>query len=112
MIFMLYSMNMSRKPLSVTLQADNITWLKARARALGTRGVSELLDRLVSDARAQSPRGEVKSVIGTVDLDPADPLLMGADEVLRALVDASIARPAVVKEQKIVYSPRRRQRRG
>jgi hypothetical protein len=108
----MYYEYMSKTPLSVTLQADNITWLKARARALGTRGVSGLLDQIVTDARRQSPGGAVRSVVGTIDLDPSDPLLMGADEVLRAMVDASIARPAAVKERKAVYSARGRARRG
>ena len=103
---------MARAPLSVTLQSENVTWLKARARALGTRGVSELLDRLVTAARAKSPGGDVRSVVGTIDLDPSDPLLMGADEVLRALVDGSIARPVAVKEQKVGYGTKGRPRRG
>jgi len=42
---------MSKRAISVTLAADNITWLRGRVGASGLRSVSELLDRIVTDAR-------------------------------------------------------------
>ena len=42
---------MSKHAISVTLHRDNLTWLKARAGAIGARSVSDLLDQLVSELR-------------------------------------------------------------
>ena len=94
---------MSKRAISVTLHSDNLTWLKARAGAVGARSVSDLLDQLVADARRATPGGSVRSVVGTIDIDESDPLLNGADDVLRALFDASITRPALVKESRARY---------
>ena len=43
---------MSRKAISITLEEENLLWLRGQARAGGRRSVSQLVDRLVSDARA------------------------------------------------------------
>jgi hypothetical protein len=104
---------MTKRAISVTLRTDNLTWLKARAGAVGARSVSDLLDQIVADARRTTPRGFVRSVVGTIDIDSSDPLLTGADDVLRTLFDASLGRPAIVKEARASYGPkRRRARRG
>ncbi len=110
---------MPKSPISVTLDADNLTWLKARAGSGQARSVSDLLDRLVTDARTRGTGGGVKSVVGTIDVDPADPLLLKADEAIAALFTESLGRPIVVKEKRTTYrgaggkGPRRaRARRG
>jgi hypothetical protein len=104
---------MSKRAISVTLHADNLTWLKARAGAVGARSVSELLDQLVADARRVTPGGRVRSVVGTIDIDASDPLLHGADDVLRVLVDASLTRPSTVKDSRARYGTRAKKgRRG
>ena len=48
---------MAKQALSVTLDADNLTWLKGRAGTAGVRSVSELLDQLVSAARQSGDPG-------------------------------------------------------
>src|SRR5438552_8078247 len=93
-----YKYRMTKRAISVTLDADNITWLKGRAGATRVRSVSELLDQIVRAARKLGRGGPSTSVIGTVDIDPQDPLLSHADEVVRAMVDKSIGRPMMVKE--------------
>ena len=104
---------MSKRAISVTLHSDNLTWLKARAGAIGARSVSDLLDQLVADARRATPGGSVRSVVGTIDIDASDPLLNGADDVLRTLVDASLKRPTLVKESRARYGTRvKKGRRG
>jgi len=104
---------MAKHAISVTLHSDNLTWLKARVGAVGARSVSELLDQLVADARRATPGGSVRSVIGTIDIDASDPLLNGADDVLRTLVDASLKRPTLVKESRVRYGTRvKKGRRG
>ena len=42
---------MPKKAVSVTLGTDNLLWLKGRAGAAGARSMSELLDRLITEAR-------------------------------------------------------------
>jgi hypothetical protein len=98
---------MAKKAVSVTLESDNLMWLKGRTGAAGLRRVSELLDRLVTDARV-SGHGPVRSVIGTVDIDSSDPQLEGADEAVRYLFDGSLNRPLVLKETSTGYGARHR----
>jgi hypothetical protein len=107
-------MNMSAKrAVSVTLTSDNLMWLKARAGAVGIRSVSELLDRLVAEARATGSVDVRKSVVGTIDVAETDPLLLGADQAVRDLYQASLSRPLRVAEDETPYrvaQPRRRRR--
>jgi hypothetical protein len=106
---------MSKQALSVTLDADNVTWLKGRAGTAGVRSVSELLDRLVSAARQSGDHGPTRSVVGTIDIDPSDPMLAQADEVVRAMFDKSLGRTLMVKEASPEHTVRRRvtkKRRG
>ena len=99
---------MGKRAISVTLHTENLTWLKARAGAIGSRSVSDLLDQLVANARKATPGGAVRSVVGTIDIAADDPMLEGADEVLRLLVNSSLGRPNVVKESRRSYRSRRR----
>jgi hypothetical protein len=105
---------MPKRAISVTLEADNLTWLKGRAGAAGLRSVSELLDQLVRAARESGHAGPSRSVVGTIDLDASDPWLERADAALREMVDTSLGRPTMVRE---VSPPdggrvRKRARRG
>ena len=105
---------MAKHAISVTLEADNLTWLKGRAGAAGLRSVSELLDQLVTAARASGHIGSSRSVVGTIDVDASDPWLEGADEAVRVLFDASLRRPLMVKESSPASgsSGKKRARRG
>jgi hypothetical protein len=89
---------MPKRAISITLEADNVTWLKGRAGAAGVRSVSELLDQLVTAARESGGAGHVTSVVGTIDIDRGDPLLERADEAIGALFDASLSRRLMIKE--------------
>lgn len=103
---------MPKKAVSVTLDSDNLLWLKARAGTAGVRSVSELLDRLVTEARTAGAHLPVRSVVGTIDIDPADPSLEQVDASVRTLFDASLRRPSVVRESAPRYAaPRRKPRR-
>jgi hypothetical protein len=105
---------MPKQAISVTLEADNLTWLKGRAGAAGLRSVSELLDQLVRAARESGHGGPSRSVIGTIDVDASDPWLEGADDALRDMVDKSLGRPMMVREGTPAYGTRGRKkaRRG
>ncbi len=102
---------MSKTAISVTLDEENVTWLRGRAAAVGARGVSALLDRLVSQARAGGSPGTVRSVVGTIDVDPGDPLLEGADARIRELFDRSTTRPTVGRERRPQRGTRGRARK-
>jgi hypothetical protein len=112
---MIYDRHMSKRAISVTLETDNVVWLKGRAGATGARSVSELLDTLVTAARHTGTTGPSRSVVGTIDIDPSDPLLERADEAVRYVFESSLGRPLMVKESTAEYgAPRRRakKRRG
>lgn len=89
---------MAKQAISVTLHTDNLTWLKGRAGAAGLRSVSELIDQIVTAARESGRIGPSRSVVGTIDIDASDPLLEGADEIVRGLYETSLRRPLMVKE--------------
>ena len=98
---------MSREAISVTLDRDNLLWLRARARAAGGTSVSQLLDGLVTDARAGGRSlTPPRSVVGTVTLRDFDP--DAADRDLRDLFAASAEGAGVVHERKSRYGRRRR----
>lgn len=83
---------MPKRALSVTLDPENILWLKARARGAKARSVSQTLDRLLLEARTgrvESPRP--RSVRGTVTIDASDPDLHHADEAVRRLMTSSLS---------------------
>jgi len=88
---------MAKQAISVTLDADNLTWLKGRAGAAGVRSLSELLDRLMTAARESGRIGPSRSVVGTIDIDEHDPLLESADHAVRMMFGTSLGRPLVIK---------------
>lgn len=85
---------MPKKPVSLTLDATNLLWLKGRARVLAGGSLSEAVDQLIDEARAgrlgaaEPPR----SVVGTIDV-PDDTVLLKAAAEVHGLFDASLARP-------------------
>lgn len=104
-------MNM-RRPVSVTLGVDNLLWLRARAGTTARGSLSEVLDRLVSDARESGrvDAADIRSVRGTIDLPDDDQALEGADAYIRAQFERSVRRPVLVKDPPARYSgkPKRR----
>lgn len=101
---------MARRAVSVTLETDNVTWLKGRAGAAG-ESLSELLNQIVSAARQGMPAGPARSVVGTIDIDSSDPLLERADATVLAAFDASLGRPLIVHERHAPYrTPKKKSR--
>jgi hypothetical protein len=87
---------MSKQAISVTLETDNLSWVRGRAVAAGRISVSDMLDRLIEHARTGG-KGTVpgaRSVVGTVAIAPEDAELLTADEAIRALLTRSVARSA------------------
>ena len=103
---------MSKQAISVTLKADNITWLKGRVGATGVRSLSELLDRLVTAARQRGEAGPGRSVVGTIDIDASDPGLEDADAAVRSVFDRSLTRPLVARDRGRKYGAAGSRRTG
>jgi len=107
---------MPKVPLSVTLERDNLLWLRSQTTAAKRRSLSETLDQLVTNARMAGhvSEGSARSVVGTVDITGEDPLLSGADEYVRGLFDASIRRPFGMGERRPSHAKQatRGRRRG
>ena len=99
---------MPKQAISLTLDVDNLAWLKGRVGAAGARSVSELLNQLVTAARASRTTGPSRSVVGTVDIDPSDPALERADAAVRAMYETSIRRPMIFRESGPPYGVPRR----
>ena len=102
-----------RKAVSVTLQNDNLLWLRAQATASSRGSLSEVLDALVTEARAGGRHDgkTMRSVVGTIDLPEDDANLEGADAFVRAQFDRSLKRPLLVKASSTKY-PASAKRRG
>jgi hypothetical protein len=93
-------MFMPKKPLSVTLEADNLLWLRGRVASGKRRSLSEALDEVVTAARqAGGTPGDIRSVVGTIDLAPDDPALERADTHVDDLFSSSLARPVLAREE-------------
>ena len=102
-------MFMPKLPISVTLEQENLLWLRGRVAATKGRSVSDALDQIVSSARlAGRATDDVRSVVGTIDIDDKDELLSGADEYVRSLFEHSLGRPLLVRDAP--RTPRRRRK--
>lgn len=104
-------MNMPKTPVSVTLGTENLLWLRARVATRKRRSLSQVIDEILTAARTGvAGAGPGRSVAGTIAIAPDDPDLERADAYVRALVEASMARPLVVHEQAASYRASGRER--
>jgi hypothetical protein len=94
---------MPKLPISVTLEAENLLWLRARTAGTKRRSLSDLLDEIVTAARVAVHGDSIRSVVGTVDLPPDDRDLERAGAALRAEFDASLDRPILIHEDRATY---------
>lgn len=102
-----------RKAVSVTLQQDNIVWLKGQAAATARGSLSEVLNRIVTDARigGRGDSGAIRSVVGTIDFAVDDKSLAEMDAFVRSRFDQSLERTAsMLRETRPSYGRKRRQR--
>jgi Arc/MetJ-type ribon-helix-helix transcriptional regulator len=109
-------MFMPKQPVSVTLDRENLLWLRARVARGRRRSLSDALDELITQARREGPAGDARSVVGTVDIAADDPGLERADAFLQAEFDASLERSILAREDRPAFdpagAPRRKPRRG
>ena len=82
------------------MDEGNLLWLRSRTIATKSGSLSETLDDLVTHARTSgaTPPGEIRSVVGTIDIADSDPDLDRADDYIRTLVDTSLTSPFLVRE--------------
>jgi hypothetical protein len=94
---------MPKLPISVTLDTENLLWLRARTTGTKRRSLSDLLDEIVTTARVAAHGDSIRSVVGTVDLTADDPGLERAKASIRAEFEASLARPILIHEDQATY---------
>jgi hypothetical protein len=99
-----------KRAISVTIGVDNLLWLKGQAGASASGSVSEVIDRLVQEARTggRTDAGAIRSVIGSIDLPPDDEDLAGADAYVRDLFERSLARPMQARDRPPARKAKRR----
>lgn len=96
-------MFMPKTAVSVTLDADNLLWLRARAAQRKRRSLSDALDEVVTAARTGGlGAGPIRSVVGTISFTDED--LQAADAYVKALFEESANRPLEVHEPRAVYA--------
>jgi hypothetical protein len=85
---------MSKKAVSVTLQQDNLLWLRTRVKVKGDRSLSEALDQIITEARAGAgARGaQARSVVGSARIPRSDKALSEAGAQVAALFRGSVRR--------------------
>lgn len=90
-----------RKAVSITLEADNLLWLRSQAATTSRGSLSAVLDRIVGEARlgGRTEPSAIRSVAGTIDLPEDDPDLEQADAYVRSIFTASARRPILVRER-------------
>jgi hypothetical protein len=101
-------MFMPKKPVSVTLDVDNLLWLKGQATSGKRRSLSDTIDALLTAARTGA-RGATasRSVVGTVDIADDDPGLDQADAFVRKELETSLRRGPTARESRAAYGSRR-----
>lgn len=98
-------MFMPKTPISVTLDAGNLLWLKGQTASGKRRSLSDTLDALVTAARAGAHGGTTScSVVGTIDIADDDPGLDRADAYIRKELEASLARGLIVRESRATHA--------
>ena len=99
-----------KRAISITIGEDNLLWLRGQAGASTSGSVSEVLDRLVREARlgGRTDAAAIRSVVGSIDLPRDDEDLAGADTYVRELFDRSLARPMAVRERPPARKAKRR----
>lgn len=90
---------MPKQPVSVTLDQDNLLWLRGQVAGRKRRSLSDALDEVITAARLGGlGANEIRSVIGTIDIAADDPLLERADAYVRGEFERSLVRPSLVRE--------------
>ena len=102
-----------RKPISITIDVENLLWLKGQALASVRGTVSGVIDQMITEARHGRARpGTIRSVKGSVRIPGDDPELKHARDDMRALFEASLSRSLTGPAASRAARGRRRAPRG
>jgi hypothetical protein len=103
---------MPKKAVSLTLDEDNLLWL--RGRGYGRGNLSAVVDDLIAQARTGKlgAIAPARTVVGTIDVADDDPELEQADKIVQEMFASSLARPLRVRETPPAYTPGARSRRS
>jgi len=96
----------------VTLERDNLLWLRGRVAAGKRKSLSEALDEILTIARLGGQAADARTVVGTVDIAAGDPSLEQADQYVQGLFAASLSRPTLARERSTRLTGRRKPSRG
>lgn len=90
-----------RRPISVTLDEENLLWLRSEALASEQGNLSRALDRIVRDARLarRGATGTGRSVKGTIGPVPDDVELEEAAEEVRAMFARAASGALLARER-------------
>lgn len=95
---------MPKAPISVTLDTDNLIWLRGRAASRKKRSLSDAIDEIITAARTGVAGVEPsRSVVGTISIAEDDPGLSQADAYVRRRFSESLGRLLVVHESSDRY---------
>ena len=100
-------MFMPKRPVSVTLDEDNLLWLRGRAARRKRRSLSDALDEVITAARTTGALEASRSVVGTIEIPSDDQALERADQYVRSLFETSLSRPIAVHEEPGAYKASR-----
>lgn len=85
----------------MTLHQDNLLWLRTRVKVKGDRSLSEALDAIITEARAEAgPAGEVRSVVGQARIPKSEKALSEAAEQIAALFRGPVGRGKGVRPRR------------
>ena len=89
-----------KRAISITVAQDNMLWLRGQAARTTGGNVSEIVDRLITEARTVGGgnRSAARSVAGTIDL-PDEDALLEAGRSVSAWFEQSLNRPLLVRER-------------
>lgn len=95
----------------MTLERDNLVWLRGVAARGKRKSLSDALDDILTTARLTGAAdGSVRSVVGTVDIAPDDRDLTGADKYIQTLFATSISKPLAARERQAKFGSTKRTR--
>ncbi len=102
---------MPKRAVSVTLDEDNLQWLRGRMARRKRRSLSDAIDEVLTNARTSGVLEPIRSVVGTIAIDPDDSDLERAGAYVRSLFEESLGRPLVAHEDVARYDARPKQAR-
>jgi hypothetical protein len=93
---------MPKRAVSLTLEEDNLQWVRSQAAGTRRRSLSDAVDQIITAARKSGDvlDASITSVVKTVEIHPDDPNLDAADMYVAELFAQSTSRSLVVRDKR------------